>query len=91
MDDWLRTFGRYDPTGKLGFYLATNDKSLVVSFFCLLTFLVIYWRILGLDSLSGYFLWSPLSISNGRYSWTQAGCDHVLPRLCPGSWTPTRH
>lgn len=31
MDDWLRTFGRYDPTGKLGFYLATNDKSLVVS------------------------------------------------------------
>jgi SP family sugar:H+ symporter-like MFS transporter len=32
MDDWLRTFGRYDPTGNLGFYLATNDKSLVVSF-----------------------------------------------------------
>lgn len=31
MDDWLRTFGRYDPTGQLGFYLATNDKSLVVS------------------------------------------------------------
>jgi len=32
MDDWLRTFGRYDPTGQLGYYLATNDKSLVVSF-----------------------------------------------------------
>ncbi|KAF8165953.1 monosaccharide importer [Crassisporium funariophilum] len=35
MEDWLKTFGRFDPThpelGINGFYLATNDKSLVVS------------------------------------------------------------
>ena len=31
MDDWLHTFGRYDSTGNLGYYLATADKSLVVS------------------------------------------------------------
>jgi len=29
MEDWLHTFGKHDPT--LGYYLATNDKSLVVS------------------------------------------------------------
>ncbi|KIM38716.1 hypothetical protein M413DRAFT_75786 [Hebeloma cylindrosporum] len=29
MDDWLHTFGKFDSS--LGYYLATNDKSLVVS------------------------------------------------------------
>ena len=31
MDDWLHTFGRYDTTGQLNYYLPTNEKSLVVS------------------------------------------------------------
>ncbi|KAJ6615536.1 monosaccharide importer [Mycena sp. CBHHK59/15] len=34
MEDWLQTFGTFDPTGKLGvnnMYLKTADKSLVVS------------------------------------------------------------
>jgi len=30
MQDWLETFGKYDPT--LNWYIPTNDKSLVVCF-----------------------------------------------------------
>jgi len=31
MEDWLHTFGTYDTTGQLNYYLPTNDKSLVAS------------------------------------------------------------
>ncbi|KAF9535187.1 monosaccharide importer [Crepidotus variabilis] len=36
MDDWLKTFGKYDPT--LQYYIPTNDKSLVVSILSVGTF-----------------------------------------------------
>ncbi|KAL7422311.1 Plasma membrane low glucose sensor [Cryptotrichosporon argae] len=44
MDDWLNTFGTYDSTGtysgdsSLGYYLKTNNKSLVVSILSVGTF-----------------------------------------------------
>lgn len=31
MDDWLKTFGTHDEVGNLGYYLATDNQSLVVS------------------------------------------------------------
>jgi len=31
MQDWLEKFGKFDTTGQLGWYIPTNDKSLVVS------------------------------------------------------------
>jgi len=30
MDDWLHLFGKFDTVGTLGWYIPTNDKSLVV-------------------------------------------------------------
>lgn len=92
MQDWLETFGKFDGTPNgLGWYIPTNEKSLVVR----LNFLfgpctnVTGPVLTGVNPFRGYILRRPTGIPHGRQSWTKVGNHCILCCLCSRGWVAT--